>query len=296
MKQNNENFDNGDVAEDERKESGGENERVDGASVTVRDEAASQGRDIEAKSAVRSADGSGRAVIALKKFGKAAWEYIKHAKIELLVIAGLLILDLVTKALIAQFMNVGDRIPIIPQLLNITYVRNTKAAFGSAFGLEKVLSDDAIRIIFLVITLIALGVFSYILYRCRKRHLLMRLGIALIISGALGNFIDRAALHYVRDFIEIEFLGCDLPLLGTSFPVFNVADMGLTVGVILFLVYFIAIYKEPKSRPATQTVTEVTESSETDDDAEKAEETKVEPATDTESSGSENEKTGGGDE
>ncbi len=191
------------------------------------------------------------------KFFKAAWAYIKHAKIELIVLVALFALDLITKAIVGNNMYLGESIQLIPNLLYIRYVRNTKAAFGSAFGLEKVLSLDAIRIIFLVITVLAVSVFAYLLYRCRRRHILMRVAIALIIAGALGNFFDRLVYHYVRDFIAFEFLGCDLPLLGTAFPVFNVADMGLTVGVVLFLVYFIAIYKEPKTAKPTETVTEL---------------------------------------
>ncbi len=189
-----------------------------------------------------------RAKIGMTAFGRAAWAYIKHAKIELIVLFGLLVLDLVTKALIGKFMYVGQSIELIPDFLYITYVRNTKAAFGSAFGLEKIMSDNAIRIIFLIITVIAVAVFCYLLYRLRKRHILMRLSVALIISGALGNFFDRLVLHYVRDFVEFVFFGCSLPLLGESFPVFNVADIGLTVGVILFLVYFVVFYKDPKPK------------------------------------------------
>ncbi|MDE6398203.1 MAG: signal peptidase II [Clostridiales bacterium] len=187
----------------------------------------------------------------LKKFGRAAWAYIKHARIELIVAVALLALDLITKAIVAHNMYVGQSVEIIPQFLYFTYVRNTKAAFGSAFGLEKALGDDAIRIIFLVITVLAVGVFCWLLYRCRKRHILMRVSIALIIAGAIGNFIDRLCLHYVRDFVEIVFFGCDVPLLGESFAIFNIADVGLTVGVILFLIYFIVIYKEPKAKPTT---------------------------------------------
>ena len=206
-----------------------------------------------------SADGAENAEIepsarsaadTLKKFGRAAWEYIKHARIELLVAVALLALDLITKAIVAHTMYVGQSVEIIPKFLYFTYVRNTKAAFGSAFGLEKALGDDAIRIIFLIITVLAVGVFCWLLYRCRRRHILMRVSIALIIAGAIGNFIDRLCLHYVRDFVEIVFFGCDVPLLGESFAIFNIADVGLTVGVILFLVYFIAIYKEPKAKPA----------------------------------------------
>lgn len=195
-------------------------------------------------------------------FGKAAWRYIKHAKIELLVLVGVFVLDLVTKALIDKFMYVGQSIELIPSFLYITYVRNTKAAFGSAFGLEKLLGDEAIRIIFLVITVLAVGVFCYLLYRLRKRHILMRLAIALIIAGALGNFFNRLCLHYVRDFVEFVFFGCKLPLLGESFPVFNVADMGLTIGEILFLIYFIAIYKDPKPAQSSEQTAEEADVSE----------------------------------
>lgn len=190
-------------------------------------------------------------------FFKAAWEYVKYARVELLVLVGVIALDLITKAIVDANMYLGESIQLIPNLLYFRYVRNTKAAFGSAFGLEKVLGDDAIRVIFLIITVLAVGVFAYLLYRCRKRHILMRVSIALIIGGAIGNFVDRLVYAYVRDFIAIVFLGCDLPLLGTDFPVFNVADMGLTIGVILFLIYFIAIYKEPKEKKPTETVTEV---------------------------------------
>ncbi len=210
----------------------------------------------------------------LTRFGKAAWAYIKYARVELIVLAAVLALDLITKALVGKFMYYGQTIEVIPNFINITYVRNTKAAFGSAFGLENVLGDNAIRIIFLIITLIAMGVFSYILYRCRKRHFLMRLALALILAGALGNFIDRLVLHYVRDFVEIIFFGCKVPLLGYSFPVFNVADMGLTVGVIVFLVYFIVIYKEPKKKTvAASADATAAESSDASEAQEKSEQT-----------------------
>ncbi|MDE7395990.1 MAG: signal peptidase II, partial [Clostridiales bacterium] len=196
------------------------------------------------------------------KVAKSIWAYIKGARVELIVLVALFALDLITKALIGHFMELGDSIRLIPNFLYITYVRNTKAAFGSAFGLEKVLSDDAIRIIFLLITVIAVGVFFYLMVRCRKRHILMRLAFAMIIAGALGNFYDRLVLHYVRDFVEIVFWGCDLPLLGTTFPVFNIADAALTVGVVLFIIYFIVFFKDPK--PQEKEAEETPQASEPD--------------------------------
>lgn len=68
----------------------------------------------------------------------------------------------------------------------------------------------------------------------------------MILAGALGNLVDRLFIGKVRDFVEIVFFGCDVPLLGESFAIFNIADAALVVGVILFLVYFIFMYREPK--------------------------------------------------
>ena len=217
------------------------------------------------------------------KAAKSVWSYIKEARVELLVLVGLFILDLITKALVARFMYLGESIQLIPNFLYITYVRNTRAAFGSAFGLENILSDDAIRIIFLIVTVVAMGVFFYLLVRVRKRHLLMRLAFAMIISGALGNFYDRLVLHFVRDFIEFKFLGCKLPLLGTSFPVFNIADSALTVGVVLFIVYFIVFFKDtpeeqPKVAPAQAETASEAEAAQIAEEEQPAQETVEAPA------------------
>lgn len=67
-----------------------------------------------------------------------------------------------------------------------------------------------------------------------------------MLAGAFGNFFDRLFLKGVRDFIQIVFFGLDLPWLGSSFAIFNVADMALVAGVIIFAVYFIFMYKSPK--------------------------------------------------
>ena len=219
----------------------------------------------------------------LKKFGLAAWAYIKHAKIELIVIAAIIVLDLITKALVAKFMQLGSSITLIPNFLYFTYALNEAAAFGGLFGLEKVLSPLALRIILLVITTIAIGVFCYLMYRFKDRHKLMRISLALILAGAIGNYIDRLFLGKVRDFIHFVYFGLDLPLIGSEFAIFNVADAALTVGVVIFVVYFIFFFKDPKPKKSAifQNSEQVSDDAvETEESADSVEsEAEVEPQT-----------------
>ncbi|MCI9032139.1 MAG: signal peptidase II [Clostridia bacterium] len=174
-----------------------------------------------------------------KKVFADIWKYIKAAWIELVILAALLVVDLIIKAVVDANMNVGQSITIIPKFFHITYTRNYNAAFGSAFGLEKLLGPTGVRVTLLIITGIAIAFFAVFLVRTRGKHITGRLGLALLVSGALGNFVDRLFLGYVRDFVEIEYFGLDLPLIGSSFAIFNIADIGVTVGVVLFLVYII---------------------------------------------------------
>lgn len=174
-----------------------------------------------------------------KKIFSCIWDYLKAAWIELVVFAGVLVLDLIVKAVVGATMTVGQSIEIIPKFFSITYTRNYNAAFGSAFGLEKILGKEGVRIALLIITGIAIAFFAVFLVRTKGKHITGRLGLAMLVSGAFGNFINRLFLGYVRDFIEIIYFGLDIPWLGTSFAIFNIADIGVTVGVVLFLVYII---------------------------------------------------------
>ena len=203
---------------------------------------------------INAAGGDSPFMSKLKKFGRAAWAYIKHAKMELIVIAALIIADLVTKALVAKLIPLGDSVTLIPNFLYFTFTLNDAAAFGGLFGLEKVLSPLAIRIILLIITTIAIGVFCYLMYRFKERHKLMRLSLALILAGAIGNYIDRLFLGEVRDFIHIVYFGKTFSCMGSEisdFAIFNVADAALTVGVVIFIVYFIFFFKDPKPKEST---------------------------------------------
>ena len=183
---------------------------------------------------------------ALKFAARKTWAYIKIARIELIVLVSILALDLISKGLIQAAMDEGQRVPLIPKFLHFYYIINEFAAFGSVFGLENVLGQEVIRIFLIVFTVPALCVFGYCMVRVRKKRLLPRIIFAMIIAGTLGNFFDRlfitnsAGVYGVRDFIQFVCFGLSF------FGIFNIADASLVIGVVLFAVYYIFIYKSPK--------------------------------------------------
>ncbi len=127
-------------------------------------------------------------------------------------------LDQWTKWAVSTHMRPGQSIVIIPKLFELTYLQNTGAGFSIFEGYGKPF--------FAVLTVIAMAVMLWAYIKAKRPGLQMSL--ALIFAGALGNFIDRMALGYVVDFFHFY-------IFGWSFPVFNIADICITLGF-LFLV------------------------------------------------------------
>ncbi|MEF9958405.1 MAG: signal peptidase II [Niameybacter sp.] len=134
-------------------------------------------------------------------------------------IALLVLLDQLTKIWTVNYFQGGTKpnIEIWPGVLELTYVENRGAAFGMMQG--KVW-------LFVLITAVVLGV---ILWYWRsipenKAGIWMKVALVLVVSGAVGNLIDRVFIQYVRDMIYFSLI---------DFPVFNVADMCVVGGVIL---------------------------------------------------------------
>ena len=141
--------------------------------------------------------------------------------LELIIIIVILALDQLTKYLIQLNLSpVGTSVPVIDGFLQLTNVHNTGAAWGMLEGF---------RWLFIPMTLIVAGLLIYIIVRFNKKlTVFSRITLALLFAGAVGNFIDRVALSYVRDFIDIT------PWF--SFPVFNVADSSLSVGCVFLVI------------------------------------------------------------
>ena len=125
----------------------------------------------------------------------------------------LLIIDQITKVKAATDIALNGDIRVWENVLHFTYVENRGAAFGMMQGGKW---------FFLIITAIAVIGMVWFLFKERKTmHFLMQFSICLLLSGAIGNLIDRVALGYVRDMIYVAAI---------NFPVFNVADMAVCAG------------------------------------------------------------------
>ncbi|PNZ65648.1 lipoprotein signal peptidase [Staphylococcus croceilyticus] len=149
--------------------------------------------------------------------------------ISLIIAIVILVIDQLTKRIIATTMNIGDSYEVIPNFLSITSHRNDGAAWGILSGKMG---------FFYIITLIILVVLVLFYIKEAKYNLFMQVAISLLFAGALGNFIDRLFNGEVVDFIDTN-------IFGYAFPIFNVADSSLTIGVLLVI---IALIKDATSK------------------------------------------------
>lgn len=148
--------------------------------------------------------------------------------ISLFITIIILVLDQITKFIIASSMKVGDSFEVIPNFLNITSHRNDGAAWGILSGKMS---------FFFIITIIILVVLTVFYIKEAKNNLLMQIAISLLFAGALGNFIDRVLHGEVVDFV-------DTYIFGYNFPIFNVADSSLTIGVLLIIIALLTDMKK----------------------------------------------------
>jgi signal peptidase II len=143
-------------------------------------------------------------------------------------VAAIVILDQLTKAIVDRTMPLGYSIPLIDGFFNLTYVRNTGAAFGIFAG-----SHEAFRLPFLVlVSVIAIGFILVMLKRLRNDATGIAIALAFILGGAIGNLIDRIIYGEVIDFLDVYWSNY-------HWPAFNVADSFITIGVAITLFYLV---------------------------------------------------------
>jgi signal peptidase II len=140
------------------------------------------------------------------------------------ILAAVVILDQVTKAILVRVLPLHEYWPIIDGLLSVSHVHNRGAAFGVLS--EAGLPHQPVLLSFL--SLAALVAIGYYFVRLPARARLPRVALALVLGGALGNLIDRVRLGYVLDFIHVYWREY-------AWPDFNMADSAITVGVALLI-------------------------------------------------------------
>lgn len=130
-------------------------------------------------------------------------------------------LDYISKVYVRNTLAVtGESIPFIPGVLSFRFVANIGAAFSMGEGMGM---------LFALFALVVVAAIVVYLLRSKQLSRVEVFGLSLVAGGALGNAFDRVMLGYVVDFIATDFI---------SFPVFNVADIGVTCGVALAFVGF----------------------------------------------------------
>ena len=131
-----------------------------------------------------------------------------------------LLLDQCVKYLVRTNMELGQSFPIIFGIFHLTYIENPGAAFG-------ILANR--RLLFLLLTIIIVGVMFYLYFQLRQKKSLTAFSLGLVISGALGNFIDRFFRGTVTDLFDLRI-----------WPIFNIADICICVGLALlcYLLFF----------------------------------------------------------
>ncbi len=141
-----------------------------------------------------------------------------------IILVPVIVLDQWTKFYINSLMSLHDSFPVIKGLFNITYVRNPGAAFGFLAN-----ASPAFRSIFFIsVTVIAIVLILYFVMKSSKEGMLLTCSLSLILSGAVGNLIDRVRFGEVIDFLDV-YVG------SYHWPAFNIADSAISIGAVLLI-------------------------------------------------------------
>jgi signal peptidase II len=141
-----------------------------------------------------------------------------------MVVLVIVVADQITKALVRRSLDLHESVPLIPDLLALTRVHNT----GAAFGMFNAMEFPGKTMVLTAVASVALLGVTWYAASIPLHDRLARLGVAAILAGAIGNLIDRATAGYVLDFVDASWQGW-------HFWAFNVADAAISVGVVLMI-------------------------------------------------------------
>ncbi len=145
---------------------------------------------------------------------------------QFITVIAVFVLDRLTKISVKSTLGIYESKPVLNDILSLEYVLNEGAAFSMLEGKTVIL---------IAVPVIASAIMIYLLAAKKIRSRIGSWGLALILGGALGNLYDRAFMGAVVDMFKLEFI---------DFPVFNVADIAVTVGAVLFFVYMLFFYED----------------------------------------------------
>jgi len=134
----------------------------------------------------------------------------------------LFVIDQISKALISTYLKLNESITIIKDFFYIRYINNTGASFG-------ILSNS--KVLLIILSIIAIIIILRYMNTFKKTKMNL-IGFALILGGILGNLADRILYGYVKDFL-------DFVIFNYNYPVFNLADIFIVLGVIILIISII---------------------------------------------------------
>jgi len=162
-------------------------------------------------------------------------------KLKIFIIPGIVILlDQITKFIVKKYLVLGESIKVMGNTVCFTYIENEGMAFGIKVGNIA---------IFTFLSLIVTIFIFYYLYKIREKRFIYRFPFSLILGGAFGNLIDRIIFGRVVDFVDVNIPDISIPSFDIFFfhmpkfelyrwPIFNLADTAITVGMIILLIIF----------------------------------------------------------
>jgi signal peptidase II len=158
------------------------------------------------------------------------------------------VLDRFTKWLVKKNFELGESVSVLGNFFLLTYVENKGGAFGIQLGGSS---------FYFIASIVVIVYILFYLWQHPEDGRLQRFSLALILGGAFGNLYDRALYGSVTDFFDFEFFDISPFRLGPAhfsgmerWPVFNIADSGVTVGIVLLLSASLFSKKEPPSPAA----------------------------------------------
>jgi len=149
--------------------------------------------------------------------------------VKLLIVTALVVfLDQLSKGIVLKSVPLNASMPVISGFFSITHIHNR----GGAFGFMATLGPELRAIIFLFVSLLAVGLILYFYLSTPPSHSLLATGFAMIFGGAIGNLVDRVRFGKVVDFLDFH-------VAGWHWPAFNVADSAITIGIFIFLYHIV---------------------------------------------------------
>ncbi|MBS4462778.1 signal peptidase II [Aerococcaceae bacterium zg-B36] len=133
----------------------------------------------------------------------------------------IILIDQLVKFWTINHIVLHQSLPGIPKVFDFFYIQNTGASWGIFSGQFQ---------LFYIVTILIVGYLLYLLYKTASNQRMSRIAYGLLIGGAIGNFIDRILNGYVIDMFRLLFI---------NFPIFNVADIALTIGVLMLILMLI---------------------------------------------------------